>query len=97
MNDAFQIRVHAAAVAGWWTFLVASAFLTIQWVAYLGVMAAQPPWALSFWGPGQTWESVRTVWFQALVSAKLTLWLLGLAALWLTLWERQLRRPSLRA
>jgi hypothetical protein len=82
MDDTFQIRVHAAAVAAWWTF---------QWIAYLGVMATQPLWVVSFWGPGATWESIRTVWFQALVFLKFTLWLLVLAALWLTLWAKQLR------
>jgi hypothetical protein len=91
MDDTFQVRVHAAAVAAWWTFLIAAAFFALQWVLYLGVMAARPAWAVSFWGPGATWESIRTVWFQALVCLKLTLWLLVLAALWLTLWARQLR------
>jgi hypothetical protein len=94
MDDTFQIRVHAAAVAAWWTLLVASAFFAIQWITYLRVMATQPVWAASFWGPGETWESVRTVWFQGLIFLKLTLWLLVLAALWLTLWARQLRKRA---
>jgi hypothetical protein len=90
MDDTFQKRVRAAAVAAWWTFIIAAAFFVVQWVLYLGVMAAQPPWAVSFWGPGATWESIRPIWFLALVFIKLTLWLLALAALWLTLWARQL-------
>ena len=94
MNDTFQIRVHAAAVAAWWTFLIASAFFVAQWILFLGVMAAQPPSVMSFWGPGATWESIRTVWFQALVFVKLMLWLLVLAALWLTLWAKQLRKRA---
>jgi hypothetical protein len=94
MDDTFQIRVHAAAVAAWWTFLIASAFFAFQWITYLGVMATQPLWVVSFWGPGATWESIRTVWFQALVFLKLTLWLLVLAALWLTLWAKQLRKRA---
>jgi hypothetical protein len=92
MNDTFQIRVHAAAVAAWWTFLIAAVFLVFQWILYLGVMAAQPPWAVSFWGPGATWESIRTVWFEALLFVKLTLWPLALAAVWLTLWSKQLQK-----
>ncbi len=91
MDDAFQVRVHAAARAAWWTLLIASVFFALQWVLYLGVMATRPAWVVSFWGPGATWESIGTLWFQALVFVKLTLWLLVLAALWLTLWARQLR------
>ena len=94
MNDTFHVRVHAAAVAAWWTFLIASVFFLLQWIMYLGVMATQPVWVVSFWGPGATWESIGTVWFQALVFVKLTLWLFALAALWLTLWAKQLRRRA---
>jgi hypothetical protein len=95
MDDTFQARVHAAAAAAWWTFLIASAFLALQWIAYLAVMAAQPAWVVSFWwGPGATWDHIRTGWFQALVFLKLTLWPLALAALWLTLWATQLRKRA---
>jgi hypothetical protein len=97
MDDTLRFMVHSAAVAGWWTFLVAIAFLLLQWAIYLGVMAVQPAWALSFWGPGATWESIRAVWFPALVVMKLTLWPLGLAALWLTLWAKQLRTRARHA
>ena len=94
MDDTFQVRIHAAAVAAWWTFLIASAFFALQWIIYLGVMATQPGWVVSFWGPEATWESIRTLWFQALVFLKLSLWLVVLAALWLTLWAKQLgKRP----
>ncbi len=94
MNDTFQTRVHAAAVAVWWTFVIAYAFLLFQWILYLGIMAWQPVWVVSFWGPGATWESIRTTWFQTLVFVKLTLWPLVLAALWLTLWAKQLRKRT---
>jgi hypothetical protein len=91
MSDTFQVRVHAAAAAAWWTFLIASAFVVLQWLLYLGVMAARPPWVVSFWGPGANWESIGTLWFQALLFVKLSLWPLVLAAVWLTLWAKQLR------
>jgi hypothetical protein len=98
MSDTFQVRVRAAAAAAWWTFLIASAFLLLQWLLFLGITAAQPSWVVSFWGPGATWESIRTVWFQALLFVKLTLWPLLIAAAWLTLWGRQLaaRAPAAR-
>jgi hypothetical protein len=94
MDDTFQIRVRAAAVAAWWTLLIAAVFFAFQWIAYLVVTAAQPAWVMSFWGPGATWESIRTVWFQALVLVKVTLWPLVLAALWLTLWAKQLQKHA---
>jgi hypothetical protein len=90
MSDTFQSRVHAAAVAAWWTFLIASVFFLFQWVVYLGVLATQPRWVVSFWGPGATWESIGPVWFQALVFLKLTLWPLVVAAVWLTVWAKRL-------
>jgi hypothetical protein len=98
MDDTFQIRVHAAAVAAWWTLLIATAFSAFEWIAYRVVMSTQPEWAVAwaafFWGSGATWESIRTVWFEALTFLKLTLWLLVLAALWLTLWAKQLRKRA---
>jgi uncharacterized membrane protein YhaH (DUF805 family) len=94
MDNTFQIRVHDAAVAAWWTLLIAFVFFAFQWITYLVVMATQPVWVVSLCVPGATWESFRTVWFQALVFLKVTLWLLVLAALWLTLWAKQLRKRA---
>jgi hypothetical protein len=42
MNDTFEKRVRAAAVAGWWTVLIAVLFIIVQWIAYLAVMEARP-------------------------------------------------------
>ena len=94
MDDSFAIKVHAAAVAAWWTVLFAAAFLSLQWTAYLWITATQPGWVVPLWGAGATWESIRAVWGQALLVAKLMLWPIALAALWLTLWARQLRRRA---
>ncbi|MGE5358904.1 MAG: hypothetical protein ACM3NQ_07770 [Bacteroidales bacterium] len=91
MEDEFRLRVRAAASAAWWTFLVAAAYFLLQWIIYLVVVHVRPGWALSFWGPGATWEKVTLLWFDALVVLKLSLWPLALVALWLTLWARQLR------
>ena len=67
MDDTFQIKVHAAAVAAWQAVVIAALFFVVQWLLFLGVMATQPAWVVPFWGPGATWESIHTVWFQALV------------------------------
>jgi hypothetical protein len=89
--DVFREKVRAAAAAGWWTFLLGAAFFVVQWFVYLLVMSSKPALALSVWGPGTTWDSMRTDWFHALAFVKFSLWLLALVALWLTLWSRQLR------
>ena len=92
MNDTFEQRVRAAAVAAWWVVLVAVAFLLVQWIAYLVVMNARPAWVLSIWGPNLDWAFVQNVWFWMAATFKMCIWVLTLAALWLTLWARQLRK-----
>jgi len=92
MNDQFEKRVRAAAVAGWWVVLIAAGFLILQWLIYLAVMSAHPAWLLSLWGPGVDWPFVQNAWFWVMVAFKFCVWLMILAALWLTLWARQLRK-----
>jgi MFS family permease len=94
MNDVFERRVRAAAVAGWWTLLIAVGFLLIQWIGYLLVMSAHPAWMLSLWGPDITWSFVQNVWFWAIAILKVSVWPLALVALWLTLWAKQLRKRA---
>lgn len=94
MNDPFEKRVRAAAVAGWWTLLVAVSFLTLQWFAYLAVMSARPAWLVTLWGPGVDWTFVQNVWFWAIAILKFSVWLLALVVLWLTLWAWQLRKRA---
>lgn len=92
MNDAFEKRVKAAAIALWWVVLIAVAFIVLHWIVYLAVMHARPAWVLPMWGPNLDWAFVQMVWFWAITTMKLILWLLVLLALWLTLWAQQLRK-----
>jgi hypothetical protein len=94
MNDDFEKRVRAAAVAGWWVVLIAAGLLLLSWIAYLLVIPAQPGWLLSLWGPDLSWADVQNVWFWALVIFKMSAWLMALVVLWLTLWARQLRKSA---
>lgn len=94
MNDVFEKRLWAAAVAGWWTLLLAAGLLLVSWIAYLLVMSARPAWFLSWCGPDITWSFLQTVWFWAIAILKLCLWLAALVVLWLTLWARQLRKRA---
>ena len=94
MNDAFEKRVRAAAVAGWWVVLIAIAVIVLQWIIYLAVMQAHPAWVLSMWGPNMDWTFVQMVWFWGIAAMKFILWLMAVIALWLTLWARQLRKGT---
>ena len=97
MNDSFEKKVRAAAVAGWWVVLIGYALLIATWAVYLGLMSDRPVWLLRMWGgdvvnQGLSWEFMQTVslWFMGVF--KLCLWLLFLVVLWLALWARQLRK-----
>jgi hypothetical protein len=90
MADNLQSKVRSAAVAGWWTLLIAVAIFLVQWLVYLLVANSQPSWVLKLWGPGVTWETIRTVWFWFLAGFKALLLLAAFFLVWLTLWARQL-------
>jgi len=94
MSDNLETKVRCAAVAGWWTLLIAAVIFLVQWVVYLLVVPAQPAWVLTLWGPGATWETVRTTWFWFLAGFKALLILLAFFLVWLTLWGRQLEKRS---
>lgn len=94
MNDSFQQRVRAAAVAGWWTVLIAVGFLTLVWIVFLGLLSDRPAWFQSLLGPGVSWEYVQNVGFWIISIFKMCVWLMALAVVWLTLWARQLRKGS---
>jgi hypothetical protein len=92
MNDPFEKKVRAAAVAGWWVILIGYALLIVTWLAYLGLISARPEWMRAMWGPDVSWDFMQTVslWFMGVF--KLLMWFLFLGVLWLTLWARQLRK-----
>lgn len=97
MNDAFQKKVSAASVAGWWTILIAAGFLMIQWVVYLFITSARPAWFLSLLGTDIGWPAFQNLWFWIAAIFKLCVWLLILIVVWLTLWARQLRMQADRS
>lgn len=94
MNDVFEQRVRTAAVAGWWTLLIAVVLIALQWGVYLAMGAEPPAWAQRIWGPGMTWPEVQHIWFWIVAVLKLCVWLLAMVVLWLTLWARQLRKRA---
>jgi hypothetical protein len=94
MKDNFQRRVHAAAVAGWWTLLIAVLFLAAVWFVFLRLMSARPVWFQSLWSPAMTWETVQsfTLWMVSVL--KLCIWLAFLIVVWLSLWARKLGKQQ---
>jgi hypothetical protein len=92
VNDPFEKKVRAAAVAGWWVILIGYALLTVTWVAYLIIVSTRPAWMLAMWGQDVSWDFMQVVslWFLGVL--KLFIWILVLIALWLTLWARQVRK-----
>jgi len=52
MDKLFIDKVRAAAVAGWWTILIAYCILIIQWLAYVLIMAKHPAATPCLWGEG---------------------------------------------
>jgi hypothetical protein len=96
MEDIFEKRVRAAAIAAWWTILVGVIFLVLQWILYLVFMSVHPAWLLWLWGPDSSWPFVQTVWFWAVALIKAFLWMLAVIALWLTFWSRKLRKQTPR-
>jgi hypothetical protein len=56
MNDSFEQKVRAAAIAGWWVILIGYALLTLTWVVYIILVSARPKW-IAFGMPGVlAWE-----------------------------------------
>jgi hypothetical protein len=91
MNDDFERKVQGAAVAGWWTVLVAGVVVLLQWGACHFVMWARPTVVLTLWG-SDSWLEVRHLWLMGTVVLKIFVFVLALPCLWLTLWARQLRK-----
>ncbi len=92
MDEIFLKKVRAAAVAGWWTLLIAFGILLIQWFAYLLIMTNQPAGMGCLWGKGFTWPEIRTIWLRAMVTYKFVVGMILFVVIWLTLWARQLAK-----
>jgi hypothetical protein len=92
MDQIFAKKVRAAAVAGWWTLLIATCILLIQWFAYLLIWTRHPAGILCLVGGGVTWPEIRAVWLWAMVASKLVVGMMIFVVIWLTLWARQLAK-----
>ena len=91
MDELFYRKVRAAAVAGWWTLLVAVVVATGLWGAFLGIYHWRPACVTSMWG-GVSWEAMLTVVLWMIAVFKMLIWVMFLAVVWLSIWARRLRR-----
>ncbi len=92
MDQIFTKKVRTAAVAGWWTLLIASCILLIQWLAYLLIMTKQPTGIVCLLGKGVTYPEIRTIWLWAMMAFKLGVGMMIFVVIWLTLWARQMAK-----
>ena len=92
MIDPFTARVRAAAVAGWWTVLVAIGFTILMWGVYMHMMHAQPACMLRLCGPNVEWPEIQHLFLRVIIVFRLFVALLILLVIWLSLWARQLKK-----
>jgi len=94
MDEIFIKKIRTAAIAGWWTLLIAYCILLIQWFAYLMIMSAEPAGMLCLWGGQMTWPEIRTIWLWGMMLYKLGVAMMLFVVIWLTIWARQLAKKK---
>lgn len=88
-------RVRAAAVAGWWTILIAAVWMTAGWFVFMAILNARPEWLLKLWGGGDLdWPDVHRIVLQFYAVFKLMLFAVVMVVIWLSLWSRRLKRTG---
>jgi len=98
MNLSLAKRVGSAAAAAWWMILIAVIWMTVGWLATMGILWAQPDWVLRIWGGGAlTWEQMHRIILNVFAVFKVVLLVLLLGTIWLTLWSRMLKRAESKA
>ncbi len=92
-NSEMAKRVRAAAVAGWWTVIIAVIFMAASWVAFLAILHYKPYWILWLWGGGDMdWSRIQYVMLDFYATAKLMLLAVVVVVIWLSLWAGKLKR-----
>ena len=93
MNGNLAQRVHAAAVAGWWSILIMAGCVTVSWLAWLAILAARPSWLITLWGGGDlTWETVHMFVLYFIAAWKGIVLVAVMVVIWLTIWARKLAK-----
>lgn len=92
MDESFAKKIRTAAVAGWWTLLIAYCILLAQWFAYLWILKMQPAAMACLWGQGVAWPEIQHIWLWGMVAYKLVAGTMLFIVLWLTFWARKLSK-----
>ena len=85
MDPEFAQIVKAAAVAGWWTVLIAAIWITFAWLVWRSVIKSKPAWLMKLWGFDLGWDEVQKVMFYFIALMKMILFILILICIWLSL------------
>ena len=93
MDAIFHKKFRSAAVAGWWTLLVAMLLGICSWTAYLVFWRFRPEWMTPLWG-GASWEDVQNVTLWMFAAYKLIIWTIFLAVVWLSIWACKLKHAE---
>ena len=95
MNETLAKRVRSAAVAGWWTILIAAVWMTAGWLFFLAILHYQPKWLLTLWGGGDLkWTDVQMIVLYFFSVFKLMLFAVVIVVIGLSLWSRGLKRAG---
>ena len=91
-EDRFYARLHAAAVASWWTILIAALWLTAVWLIWMALLSCPSPTddVVALWG-GVNGEDIRPLMLLFMGAMKLILFTAILAAIFLSIWSHKLR------
>ena len=93
MEARFSVKVKTAAVAAWWSILIAFLSILFQWLIFL-YFNAHLQGLISVLLGGFDWQLVRFIWLWSVAVLKLCMWLLLLVTIWLTLWARALAKNN---
>ena len=85
MDPEFAQIVKAAAVAGWWTVLIAAIWITFAWLVWRSVIKSKPAWLMKLWGFDLGWDEVQRIMFYFMAIMKMILFILILICIWLSL------------
>jgi hypothetical protein len=91
MDDLFHKRVRAAAIAGWWTLLVAIIIHLLALSGLLCILHHHPAWVTGMWG-NIGWDTIQNVGIWMIAIYRVIVWVLVLIVVWLSLWARRLKR-----
>jgi hypothetical protein len=86
MTKEFAAIVRSAAVAGWWTVLIAAVWLTAVWLIWRSILKSKPAWLMKLWGFDLEWKEVQQIMFYFIAIMKMILFIFILICIWLTLW-----------